>query len=81
MRVAHGALHNRHNFVVTKVDKKNCVKLNREDHMLQRSARFLGSLTVGLLLTAAGAMAAEPPKEMKLYVFSSGALNLDKSVI
>ena len=29
----------------------------------------------------AGAIAAEPPKEMKLYVFSSGALNLDKSLI
>lgn len=27
------------------------------------------------------ATAAEPPKEMKLYVFSSGALNLDKSII
>ena len=49
--------------------------------MLLRCARVLGSLTLGLLLTAAGAMAAEAPKEMKLYVFSSGALNLDKSVI
>ena len=49
--------------------------------MLLRCARFLGSLTVGLLLTAASAVAAEPPKEMKLYVFSSGALSLDKSII
>jgi hypothetical protein len=30
---------------------------------------------------SASAMAAEAPKEMKLYVFSSGALNLDKSII
>ena len=49
--------------------------------MLLRCARVLGSLAAGLLLTAAGAMAAEAPKEMKLYVFSSGALNLDKSII
>jgi len=34
-----------------------------------------------MLLTAAGAIAADSPKEMKLYVFSSGALNLDKSII
>jgi N-acyl homoserine lactone hydrolase len=44
-------------------------------------AKVLGSLGVGLFLMSAGAMAAEPPKEMKLYVFSSGALNLDKSII
>ena len=49
--------------------------------MLLRCARVLGSLSVGLFLTAVGVMAAEPPKEMKLYVFSSGALNLDKSII
>ena len=44
-------------------------------------AKVLGSLGVGLFFMSAGAMAAEPPKEMKLYVFSSGALNLDKSII
>ena len=49
--------------------------------MRLRCAKVLGSLRVGLLLTAASAVAAEPPKEMKLYVFSSGALNLDKSII
>src|ERR1700752_3460582 len=49
--------------------------------MLLRCARVLGALTVGLLLTAVGAMAAEGPKEMKLDVLSSGALNLDKSII
>lgn len=43
-------------------------------------AKVLGSLAAGLFFMA-GAMAAEPPKEMKLYVFSSGALNLDKSII
>src|SRR5579859_8034392 len=35
---------------------------NREDDMLQRCARVLGALTVGLLLTAAGAKAGEAPK-------------------
>ena len=49
--------------------------------MLLRYARVLGSLIVGLLFTAAGAMAADAPKEMKLYVFSFGALTLDKSII
>ena len=49
--------------------------------MLLRYAKVLGLLSVGLFLTAIGAMAGEPPKEMKLYVFSSGALNLDKSLI
>src|SRR6266702_8805951 len=83
-----GNLHNRHNLVVStgrpkKTPKKNKTKIrqNREDEMLLRCARVLGSLTIGLLLVAAGAMAAEAPKEMKLYVFSSGALNLDKSII
>src|SRR5690348_17974065 len=57
------------------------IKKYREDDMLERCARVLGALTVGLVLTAAGAMAAEAPKEMKLYVFSSGALSLDKSII
>src|SRR3981189_1271032 len=49
--------------------------------MLLRCARALGILTLGLLWAATGAMAADAPKEMKLYVFSSGALNLDKSII
>ena len=49
--------------------------------MLLRCGKVLGALSVGLFIMAAGAMAAEPPKEMKLYVFSSGALNLDKSLI
>jgi N-acyl homoserine lactone hydrolase len=43
--------------------------------------KVLGSLAAGLFFMSAGALAAEPPKEMKLYVFSSGALNLDKSII
>jgi glyoxylase-like metal-dependent hydrolase (beta-lactamase superfamily II) len=54
---------------------------NREDDMLLRGTRVLGLLIVGLIWMAAGAIAAEAPKEMKLYVFSSGALNLDKSII
>ena len=37
-----------------------------------RYAKVLGSLIAGLLLTAAGAMSAEAPKEMKLYVFTLG---------
>jgi N-acyl homoserine lactone hydrolase len=61
------------------VQKK--LRQNREDDMLLRYAKVLGSLTLGLLLSAAGAMAADAPKEMKLYVFSSGALSLDKSII
>ena len=44
-------------------------------------SKVLGSLAAGLFFISAGALAAEPPKEMKLYVFSSGALNLDKSII
>src|ERR1700726_5059519 len=39
------------------------------------------ALAAGVLGTATAAMAMDPPKEMKLYVFSSGALNLDKSII
>jgi N-acyl homoserine lactone hydrolase len=46
-----------------------------------RGLKILSSLAAGLFLMSAGAVAAEPPKEMKLYVFSSGALNLDKSII
>ena len=38
------------------------------------------ALTAAAVTTTA-AVAADPPKEMKLYVFSSGALNLDKSII
>ena len=38
--------------------------------------------TVAMLIgVAAAAAAADPPKEMRLYVFSSGALHLDKSII
>src|SRR5260370_40369751 len=44
-------------------------------------SKVLGSLAAGLFFMSGGAMAAEPPKEMKLYVFTSGALNLDKSII
>jgi N-acyl homoserine lactone hydrolase len=55
--------------------------LEREGDMRVNYAKVLGTLGVGLFLMSAGAMAAEPPKEMKLYVFSSGALNLDKSII
>ena len=46
-------------------------------------AKSLGvlALAAGVLGTATAAMAMDPPKEMKLYVFSSGALNLDKSII
>src|ERR1051325_3965340 len=54
---------------------------NREDDMRVRCAKVLGLLSLGLAFMTAGAIAAEPPKEMKLYVFSSGALNLDKSLI
>src|SRR5258707_12923856 len=60
---------------------KTKIRQNREDTMLLRCARALGILTLGLLWAATGAMAADAPKEMKLYVFSSGALNLDKSII
>jgi len=48
--------------------------------MLLRCARALGILTLDFF-GGHGAMAADAPKEMKLYVFSSGALNLDKSII
>ena len=46
-------------------------------------AKSLGALALaaGVLGTATAALAMDPPKEMKLYVFSSGALNLDKSII
>ena len=46
-------------------------------------AKSLGvlALAAGMIGTTTAAMAADPPKEMKLYVFSSGALNLDKSII
>jgi N-acyl homoserine lactone hydrolase len=37
-------------------------------------AKVLGFLAAGLFFVSVGAMAAEAPKEMKLYVFSSGAL-------
>jgi N-acyl homoserine lactone hydrolase len=54
---------------------------NREDDMRVNCSKVIGSLATGLFFMSAGAIAAEPPKEMKLYVFSSGALNLDKSII
>ncbi len=46
-------------------------------------AKRLGAFTLvaGVLGVATAAMAMDPPKEMKLYVFSSGALNFDKSII
>ena len=46
-------------------------------------AKGLAALIVsaGVLGTTAVAAAAEPPKDMKLYVFSSGGLTLDKSII
>ena len=34
-------------------------------------SKVLGSLAAGLFFVSAGAIAAEPPKEMKLYVFLS----------
>ena len=45
-------------------------------------AKSLGALAIaaGVLGTTA-AIAADPPKEMKLYVFTSGGLTLDKSII
>src|SRR5947209_7549598 len=65
--------------------------LNREDDMRVNcskvlgckglGSKVLGSLAAGLFFMSAGAIAADAPKEMKLYVFSSGALNLDKSII
>ena len=45
-------------------------------------AKSLGALALtAAAVTTTAAIAADPPKEMKLYVFSSGALNLDKSII
>ncbi len=47
-------------------------------------AKSLGALAIaaGVLgTTAVAAIAADPPKEMKLYVFTSGPLTLDKSII
>lgn len=45
-------------------------------------SKVLNLLAGAAFFVSAGAMAAEPPpKEMKLYVFSSGALTLDKSII
>ena len=45
-------------------------------------AKRLGALALSAAaVTTTAAVAADPPKEMKLYVFTSGALNLDKSII
>ncbi len=46
----------------------------REDEMPVSWAKSLGALTLvaGVFGTTAAAMAMDPPKEMKLYVFSSG---------
>ena len=45
-------------------------------------AKSVGGLALAAaVLGTTAAMAMDPPKEMKLYVFSSGALNLDKSII
>ena len=47
-------------------------------------AKSLGALAIAasvLGTTAVAAIAANPPKEMKLYVFTSGPLTLDKSII
>ncbi len=46
--------------------------------------QLVASLMIGataLIGATAAARAVEPPKEMRLYVFSSGALHLDKSII
>jgi N-acyl homoserine lactone hydrolase len=43
------------------------------------TASFIG--IAASVAAVAAAWAVEPPKEMKLYVFSSGALHLDKSII
>ena len=45
-------------------------------------AKTLGALAIAVsVLGMTAAVAAEPPKEMKLYVFTSGGLTLDKSII
>jgi N-acyl homoserine lactone hydrolase len=52
--------------------------------MAANLAKTLGALLIAGGMTAAAAMtasAAEPPKEMKLYVFTSGGLTLDKSIL
>src|SRR5262249_47255975 len=59
------------------------MEARQEDDMPISWAKSLGALALaaGVLGTATAAIAADPPKEMKLYVFSSGALTLDKSII
>jgi len=49
--------------------------------MRVNGSKVLGSLATGLFFMSGSPIAADAPKEMKLYVFSSGALNLDKSII
>jgi N-acyl homoserine lactone hydrolase len=44
-------------------------------------AKIGGLALAAAVLGTTAASAADPPKELKLYVFSSGALNLDKSII
>jgi len=46
-----------------------------------KSFRSLAIAVSALTATAVVARAAEPPKQMKLYVFTSGALTLDKSIL
>jgi len=46
-----------------------------------KSFRSLAIAVSALTATAFVARAAEPPKQMKLYVFTSGALTLDKSIL
>jgi N-acyl homoserine lactone hydrolase len=52
--------------------------------VIDRLTRFLLALLFAAAVsmgTAVVSYAVEPPKEMKLYVFTSGALHLDKSII
>ena len=44
-------------------------------------AKLVIGCALGALALSAAAQAADAPKEMKLYVFSSGGLTLDKSVL
>jgi N-acyl homoserine lactone hydrolase len=54
-----------------------------EDHMPVGLAKSLGALAIaaGVLGTTVATAQEAAPKEMRLYVFTSGALTLDKSII